>query len=130
MNRQNTSAAFFTLSIVPSVSCLKPPRLARRPISESGHPRPQLRCRQIVLMGAIHASRAAHSRSQNLAELRRNVDRFSSLAEEFRDDLAGHVLFISGQIQRQISLAPSEQNLRFNATAPTVRRLHDIVSRD
>ena len=55
---------------------------------------------------------------------------FSGLAEELRDDLAGHVLFIAGQIQRQISLAPPEQDLRFNATSPTVRRLHDIVSHD
>jgi hypothetical protein len=81
-------------------------------------------------MGAIHARRAAHSRSQNLAELRRNVDMLSGLAEEFRDDLASHVLSITGQIQRQISLAPPEQDLCFNATSPTVRRLGDIVSDD
>ena len=59
--------------------------------------------------------------------------RHAELAGIIRDRAvleAGHVLFIAGQIQRQISLAPPEQDLRFNATSPTVCRLHDIVSHD
>jgi hypothetical protein len=81
-------------------------------------------------MSAAYAGRTAYSRPQNFAELRRNVDMFSGLAEEFRNYLASHALFITGQIQRQVSLAAPEQDLRFNATSSTLPRLHDAVFYD
>src|SRR6266852_1068933 len=55
---------------------------------------------------------------------------FSSLVKEFGNDLARHAFLLARQVQRQMSLAATEQHPRLDTTALTLRRLRDIVFRN
>jgi hypothetical protein len=80
-----------------------------------------------MLMRTAHTVRPSHGRFENAHKLRRDFDRLACLVEELRNDLTGHLFVVASQIQRQMSLASTEQHPRFDTTALAFRRLHHRV---
>jgi hypothetical protein len=81
-------------------------------------------------MRASHTGRAAHGGFQHPYELGRDLDTFPSPVEEFGNDLARHPLLLTGKIQRQMSLAATEQYSGSDPAALALRRLRHIVLRN
>ena len=70
-----------------------------------------------MLMGAAHTVGPRTAALRTFIELLRDFDGLPGFVEELGNDLAHHLFVVSRQVQRQMSLASTEQHPRFDATA-------------
>ena len=80
-----------------------------------------------MLMGAAHTVRPSDRCPEHAHKLLRDFDGLPRFVEELGNDLAHHLFVVSCQVQRQMSLASTEQHPRFDASALAFRGLHHRV---